>query len=93
MKVLFDHNVPKRLRALLPGHEVTTSRELRWDTLRNGDLLSTAEAHGFEAMLTGDKNMSYQQNLKGRKLALIILADTDLADAEKEPGSGHRGSG
>ena len=60
MRVLFDHDVPKRLRSLLPGHEVKTSRELGWDTLRNGDLLDAAEANGFDAMVTGDKNISYQ---------------------------------
>ena len=77
MRLLFDHNVPKRLPTLLPGHEVITSRALGWDTLRNGDLLNAAETNGFEAMVTGDKNMSYQQNLDGRKLALVILADTN----------------
>lgn len=86
MKVLFDHNVPKRLRSLLPGHLVKTSRELGWDTLRNGDLLNAAETNGFEAMVTGDKNMSFQQNLKGRKLALVVLADTDWPTLKQNPG-------
>lgn len=85
MKVLFDHNVPKRLRSLLPGHEVATSRELGWDLLRNGDLLNAAETNGFEAMVSGDKNMSYQQNLEGRKLALVILADTDWPTLKQNP--------
>ncbi len=83
--MLFDHDVPKRLRSLLPGHEVITSRELGWDTLRNGDLLNAAETSGFEAMVTGDKNMIYQQILEGRRLALVILADTDWPTLKENP--------
>ena len=79
MKVLFDHNVPKKLRTLLPRHVVTTSRELGWDALKNGELLAAAEAQGFAAMVTGDKNLSYQQNLRGRDLALVVLGATDWA--------------
>jgi predicted nuclease of predicted toxin-antitoxin system len=77
VRVLFDHNVPKKLRTLLPGHEITTSRELRWDALKNGELIDAAEASSFECLLTGDKNLSYQQNLQGRKLALVVLSATD----------------
>ncbi len=43
-------------------------------TLENGRLLEAAEDSGFEVMLTADKNLSYQQNLQGRRLALIILS-------------------
>ena len=85
MRVLFDHNVPKRLRSLLFGHEVTTARELGWDALKNGDLLSAAETEGFAVMVTGDKNMSYQQNLEGRRLALVILANTDWPTLRRNP--------
>jgi predicted nuclease of predicted toxin-antitoxin system len=77
VKVLFDHNIPKKLRTHLPGHDVTTSRELGWDALKNGELLAVAELNGFEVMVTGDKNLSYQQNLKGRQLALIVLGESD----------------
>ncbi len=85
MRIVFDHNVPKRLRSLLPGHAVTTSRELGWDKLKNGDLLNAAQEHGFDVMVTGDKNISYQQNLEGRKLALVILADTDWPTLKQNP--------
>lgn len=77
MKVIFDHNVPRKLRTLLPGHGIITSRELGWDALKNGELLAAAEMDGFEAMVTGDKNLSYQQNLHDRKLALVVLDGTD----------------
>ena len=58
---------------------------MRWNVLRNGDLLKAAEDHGFDVMITGDKNMSYQQNLEGRKLALVILADTDWPTLKENP--------
>ena len=45
----------------------------RWDTLSNGDLLLAAEKAGFDVVVTADKNMRYQQNLKGRTIALVVL--------------------
>jgi len=45
-----------------------------WAELENGELLRSAEEAGFAAMVTGDKNLSYQQNLSRRSLALIVLS-------------------
>jgi len=73
VRVIFDHNVPKRLRRFLTGHEVHTAREMSWAALENGELLRAAENTGFDAMVTGDKNLEYQQNLEGRSLALVVL--------------------
>ena len=50
---------------------------MRWQELENGDLLSAAEAEGFDLMITANKNLSYQQNLVGRRLALLILHTND----------------
>ena len=44
-----------------------------WDRLRNGDLLNAAEKDGFEVLLTTDKNLQYQQNLKERKIAIVVI--------------------
>ncbi|MGH9582250.1 MAG: hypothetical protein ACRD4O_04880 [Bryobacteraceae bacterium] len=77
MRVLFDHNVPKKLRRSLAAHEVRTAQEMCWQQLENGDLLTAAERAGFEVMVTGDKNLSYQQNLTDRKLALVVLGTND----------------
>lgn len=73
MRVLFDNNVPAPLRHCLKEHEVQTARELGWQELKNGELLREAEGRGFEVMLTGDKNLSYQQNLEGRRLSIVVL--------------------
>ena len=53
---------------------MTTAKERGWDTLGNGDLLTAAERAGFDVVLTADKNMRHQQNLEGRRIALVILS-------------------
>ena len=73
MLVLFDHSVPAPLSPYLIGHAVTEARTRGWDTLSNGDLLTEAERAGFEVFLTADKNIQYQQNLAGRKIAVVVL--------------------
>ena len=50
-----------------------TAARQGWDTLKNGELLAAAEADGFDVLLTTDKNMRYQQNLAGRKIAVVVL--------------------
>lgn len=85
MKVLFDHNVPHKLRRFLLGHDVKTADEMGWAELENGDLLSAAEAVDFAVMVTADKNLSYQQNLQGRNLALIVLSTNDWKVIQGNP--------
>ncbi|MDR2844715.1 MAG: hypothetical protein LBV28_01330 [Puniceicoccales bacterium] len=76
MKILFDQGTPVPLRAFLSAHEVATAYELGWSTLKNGELLGAAEKSNFECLVTTDKNLSYQQNLSHRKIALVILPTT-----------------
>jgi hypothetical protein len=73
MRVLFDQGTPVPLRRSLKGHEVATAREQGWSSLANGALLAAAEQAGFDVLLTTDSNIPYQQNLKNRKLAMVIL--------------------
>lgn len=74
MHILLDKNVPVGVRRFLAGHEVRTVAEMQWpERLKNGELLNLAEQAGFEVMVTSDQNMPYQQNLPGRKLALVVL--------------------
>jgi len=74
MRILFDHVTPGGIARFLRGHTVTKAKERGWDTLSNGDLLDEAERAGFDVVLTADKNMRYQQNLRGRRIALIVLS-------------------
>src|ERR1039457_6053109 len=75
MLVLFDHSTPRGLARSLTGHTVRTARMQGWDELSNGDLLAAAEKTGFEALVTPDKSIRYQQNLKGRKIAIVVLGN------------------
>jgi hypothetical protein len=74
MFVLFDHSTPAPLASYLIGHTVTKAKDRGWDRLSNGDLLDEMERAGFEVLLTADKNIRYQQNLTGRKIAIVVLS-------------------
>lgn len=76
MHILFDQGTPVPLRDSLTQHEISTTYERGWSTLRNGELLDTAEREGFELLITNDSNLRYQQNLSGRSLAIVVLSTT-----------------
>ncbi len=73
MHILFDHGTPAPLQSFLTGHTVREAKAEGWDTFKNGDLLTAAEAAGFDVLVTTDKNIRYQQNLTGRTIAIIVL--------------------
>jgi hypothetical protein len=72
VKILFDQGTPAPLRGALKQHTVATAYELGWTELDNGRLLTAAESE-FDALVTTDKNLRYQQNLAGRRLAILVL--------------------
>jgi predicted nuclease of predicted toxin-antitoxin system len=77
VRVLFDHNLPHNLRTNLDPlgkHQIVTASYMGWAELKNGELLRMAEQNGFEVFLTGDQNLAYQQNLTGRRLAIVSLS-------------------
>jgi hypothetical protein len=69
--VLFDHGTPKGLIGALSGHTVDTAQARGWDTLSNGALLDAAERAGFELLLTTDRRIQYQQDLRTRRIHLL----------------------
>ena len=74
MLVLLDNGTPRNLaRYLIDHHTVTEARARGWDKLENGALLTASEAAGFEVILTTDRNLRYQQNLSGLKIAVVAL--------------------
>ncbi len=75
MRVLFDQVTPVPLRRYLSGHPVSTAFEKGWSQLVNGESLAKAEDQ-FDVLVTTDKNLRYQQNLTGRKIAVVILPFT-----------------
>jgi hypothetical protein len=75
MLVLFDHGTPRSITRWLHGHTVEEAVARGWDRLTNGELLKVAEEAGFDVLLTTDKNIQYQQNLKGRRIAIVVLGN------------------
>jgi predicted nuclease of predicted toxin-antitoxin system len=74
LRILLDKNVPVGVRSFLPKHEVRTIAQMGWPgQLRNGELLVAAEESNFEVLITCDQNLRYQQNLRQRKLGLVVL--------------------
>jgi predicted nuclease of predicted toxin-antitoxin system len=73
MKVLLDENLPHDLRHFLAGHDVFTVAYQGWSGLRNGELLAQAAADGFDALITLDAGMEYEQNLAALPMAIVKL--------------------
>ena len=73
MKVLFDECMPQPLRRLLVDFEISTAREMGWGRVKNGELLKRAEGV-FDAFVTSDQQLEYQQNLKDRRLAILVFS-------------------
>ena len=73
MLILFDQGTPRGAAHWLRDHTVKEAREQGWDRLTNGELLKAAEEAGFDVLLTTDKNLRYQQNLDGRRIAIVVL--------------------
>jgi hypothetical protein len=71
--VLFDHGTLKGLARSLSEHTVHTAQSRGWDTLSSGALLDAAEEAGFDLLLATDRRIRYQQNLRTRRLALVVL--------------------
>jgi predicted nuclease of predicted toxin-antitoxin system len=79
MRILLDQNVPAALCRLLPGHTAIHAFDIGWGTLANGELIAAAERDGFEVLLTADRNIRHQQNLRTHRTALIVLETNRLA--------------
>jgi predicted nuclease of predicted toxin-antitoxin system len=77
MKILMDECVPWPMQRLLPNHSCTSVQAQGWSGIRNGDLLQRVEAE-FDLFITSDQNIRYQQNLAGRRIAILELSTNDL---------------
>jgi hypothetical protein len=72
MRLLLDESVPRRFRRALPAHSVKTAVEMGWSGVKNGKLLALAAAE-FEAFITVDRNLPYQQNIATLPIAVVVL--------------------
>lgn len=73
MKILLDECVTKNLIPFLKGHEVSTVSRMKWNGLKNGDLIEKVEKEGFEMLLTIDKKIKYQQNISKYNIIIVII--------------------
>jgi predicted nuclease of predicted toxin-antitoxin system len=77
MRILLDECVPWPMHRLLRSHACNSVQAQGWSGIRNGDLLQRAEAE-FDLFITADQNIRYQQNLAGRRIAILELSTNDL---------------
>ena len=84
MNILLDECVDQRLAGDFTGHEVHTLKEMGWNSMQNGELLTLAAGH-FEAFVSTDRNLSFQPNLQRFNIAVLVLtAPTNrLADLRR----------
>lgn len=81
MRVLLDENVPHDFRHRLTGHEVFTVAFMGWQGVGNGELLARAAADGFDAVVTKDAGVQFEQNLSSLPVSVIVLtAPTNTMD-------------
>jgi predicted nuclease of predicted toxin-antitoxin system len=82
MKLLLDENLPHQLRREIPGHDCFTVAYMGWAGIENGELLALAASDGFDALLTKDANLQYEQNLLNLPIAVVVLrcASNDIDD-------------
>ena len=73
MRVLLDECVPRPLKREISEHSVSTVLEMGWAGIENGELLALVREAGFEAFVTVDQNLPYQQNLRNAGLRVVVL--------------------
>lgn len=72
MNILLDECTPRLVKKRLPQFFIRTAQEMGWTGIKNGKLLNLAEGQ-FDILISTDQNLPYQQNLAGRRIAVIIL--------------------
>jgi hypothetical protein len=73
MKLLLDENLPKKLKQDFPLHKIFTVREMNWNGIKNGPLLSLMLKNNFDALLSFDQNIQHQQNFEKYSITVFIL--------------------
>src|SRR5215212_8536008 len=81
MRILLDECVPWPMHKLLRAHSCSSVKGQGWGGIKNGDLLQRAEGE-FDLFITSDQNIPYQQNLIGRRIAILELSTNDLSRIE-----------
>jgi len=85
MKVLLDENLTVDLRHIIPGHDVATVQFMRWKGTKNGALLRLAQDAGFDALVTADQALPYENDMQGMSIRVVILKAPSLQLADLRP--------
>ena len=78
MKILLDEGVPKIIQRRLTKRSISNVEEMGWRGIKNGTLLDLMAAGQFQVLVTADKNLPLQQNLKKRLVSAIIIPANDV---------------
>ena len=73
MLLLLDECIPRPLKRDLVGHDVRHVVDMGWSSKRNGELLRLMLAEHFEALLTVDQNLEFQQNLRASGIRVVVV--------------------
>ena len=73
MRILIDECLNWRLGRALTGHYAVSAQRMGWSGIQNGELLALAVQHQFDVFLTGDRNLSFQQNTTQFRIAVVVL--------------------
>ena len=84
-RLLLDENAPVGLKAVLTAYDVETAPDMGWGGISNGRLLDAAEAAGFAILVTADRNIRSQQNMAGRKIAMVALTTNHWLTIKADP--------
>jgi hypothetical protein len=83
LKAIFDEGVPRLLRRSLEQHDCMVEPfPNEWKGLKNGKLLDRLDQSDFDCLITCDKNLEWQQSLRGRKVAIVVLPYQKLIQLE-----------
>ena len=84
MRILLDESLPHDLAALIPDHYVSTVRDEGWTSVKNGKLLALASTK-FDAFITADRNLEFQQNMAKLPIAVVVLVARKNRVQDLEP--------
>ena len=85
MKIILDESAPQKLRLLIDSrHVIVTTWFQGWSGLKNGALLAVAEESGFDLFITADQEIGYQQNLTGRRIAILVLSTNNWGVVQEQ---------
>ena len=78
MKLLLDENLPHQLRLELEGHEVYTTTYMGWTGVANGELLARAAGEGFDAVISNDRGIEYEQSKLPCAVVILMVKSNNI---------------